>query len=166
MCIYWARLWGVRQFAFIGQPPIGECRELRRLRDPVADKDLEGIRAAADAGNYAAYQRQRRSLPIRLEKRPDLRLNAYGEPREPRIIGVRLNDLVIETRSSTWTIDWHARQIAGPWTCDNICTQFFQDADGRSAVVDAARPPQQRKQPHTPMQADLGNDLLRSQPWP
>ena len=45
--VAWARLWGVRQFAFIDQPPIGEYRELRRLRDPVADEDLESIRSRA-----------------------------------------------------------------------------------------------------------------------
>lgn len=52
----WSRTYGIRQFQFIGEPPITIWRDLRKLVDPLLGQPiLEPIRKAAREGDYFTY---------------------------------------------------------------------------------------------------------------
>jgi hypothetical protein len=52
----WSRTYGIRQFQFIGEPPITIWRDLRKLQDPLPGQPtLEPLRRAARDGDYFTY---------------------------------------------------------------------------------------------------------------
>ncbi|WAT01025.1 replication endonuclease [Rouxiella chamberiensis] len=114
----WAATWRIPQFHSIGLPSMGAYRECRRIRSlnltETFDEEVEAVRAAADAGNFAAYieaqggaNTPRDSQTVRVARRTAEELNAYDEEVK-KVVGIFAPHLgesnVFETRSTQWRI--------------------------------------------------------------
>ncbi|HEJ8018532.1 TPA: replication endonuclease [Serratia marcescens] len=114
----WASTWRIPQFHFIGLPSRGAWRECRKIRSVSLadefDETVEAVRAAADAGDFAAYilaqggpNVARDDQTVRVARRVADERNAYDEEVQ-KIAGIFAPhigaDRVYETRTSQWRI--------------------------------------------------------------
>lgn len=114
----WASTWRIPQFHFIGLPSRGAWRECRKIRSVSLadefDETVEAVRAAADAGDFAAYilaqggpNIARDDQTVRVARRVAEERNAYDEEVQ-KIVGIFAPhigaDRVYETRTTQWRI--------------------------------------------------------------
>ncbi|MEN4039356.1 replication endonuclease [Serratia marcescens] len=114
----WASTWRIPQFQFIGLPSRGAWRECRKIRSVSLadefDETVEAVRAAADAGDFAAYilaqggpNVARDDQTVRVARRVADERNAYDEEVQ-KIAGIFAPhigaDRVYETRTTQWRI--------------------------------------------------------------
>ncbi|QQN37338.1 replication endonuclease [Rahnella aceris] len=114
----WAATWRIPQFHPIGLPTMGAYRECRRIRSislaDTFDDEVEAVRAAADAGDFASYiaaqggaNVSREDQTVRVARRVADELNAYDEDVQ-KVVGIfapHLGDShVYETRTTQWRI--------------------------------------------------------------
>ncbi|KFF70315.1 replication protein [Pectobacterium brasiliense] len=116
----WASTWRIPQFKAIGIPTMGAYRECRssplrtvNLTDQF-DEQVEAVRCAADAGDFAAYMAaqgganvSRELQTVRVARRVSDKLNEYDEEVQ-KVIGIFAPHLgaghVFETRTTEWRI--------------------------------------------------------------
>ena len=114
----WASVWRIPQFKSIGVPTMGAYRECRRIRGVSLSADfdelVEAVRAAADAGDFAAYMDAqgganvpRDTQTVRTARHVIDELNEYDEEVQ-KVIGIFAPHLgadhVHETRTTKWQI--------------------------------------------------------------
>jgi hypothetical protein len=123
----WASTWRIPQFHSIGLPSMGAYRECRRIRSislaDTFDDSVEAVRAAADAGDFAAYilaqggaNIARKEQTVRVARRVADELNTYDEEVQ-KVVGIFAPHLgsthIHETRTTKWRIVAKAVDLEG-----------------------------------------------------
>jgi hypothetical protein len=109
----WAATWRIPQFHPIGLPAMGAYRECRRIRSislsDTFDNEVEAVRAAADAGDFAAYIAAQGGANVSREDQTVRVARRIADDEDvQKVVGIfapHLGDShIYETRTTQWRI--------------------------------------------------------------